>query len=242
MHRQFPLAFELLEARHLLSITFGGHTLHVTGEQSLPNTITVGLTPGGQSVVADLQFTNRQGALVDQTKTYPLSDVHLLIVTGGNKSDTITIDQTNGLFPVTDRIYLHNGNDTVTTGDEADQIFCGNGYDVVNTGNGNDTLIGGHGVDTLFSGNGNDYIRGGVRGHSDIVTGSGDNILIDPFGHDTLMAGSGADVFIVKNIHLDPVNDYDPNKDKLKHYTPPVSSNGDSVGDDILNYLLDSLI
>jgi Ca2+-binding RTX toxin-like protein len=229
-----------LESRLLFSIYVGaGHILSVHGAGGWPNTITVGLAPGGQSIEATVSYVTPK-TTVTQTKTFALAKVRLLVIDGGNKADSITIDQTNGPFPRQAVIRSHNGNDTVLGGDESDKIILGTGVDVVNSGSGNDSIFAGRGPQTLVGGAGNDIFHGG-SGPDDIQAGNGNNTLVDPVGGDTMMAGTGNDTFIVKNIKLNPVNDYDPTKDKLKKYVPP-STDSSSAGQSILNDLLDSYL
>jgi Ca2+-binding RTX toxin-like protein len=232
---------ESLEPRQLFSIADGaGHILSVHGAGGFPNSITVGLMAGGQAVYATVSYTTPKKT-VTQTKTFPLARVRLLIIDGGNKADTILIDQTNGLFPRQAVIRTHNGNDVVYGGDEQDKVILGTGNDLVNSGNGNDNLYAGRGLDTLLGGDGNDIFHGG-RGPDDIEAGNGNNTLVDPVGYDTLLAGSGHDTFIVKSIALNPDNNYDPSKDTLVKYVPPSTNDNNNLGQTILNDLLDSYL
>jgi Ca2+-binding RTX toxin-like protein len=226
---------EPLEKRELMSITLVGRQLNVVGAGRSANTITVGLNPGGASLFAEISYPLKKGTF-NQTKSFPLSRVGLVNIGGGNASDLITIDQTNGSFPVLTHITTHNGVDTVMGGDEPDRIICGNGIDVVNSGNGNDTLQAGRGPDTLVGGDGNDHFQSG-QSHDVLVGGNGNNTFVDPFGHTVIHGGSGHNTFILKSIQLDPDTTYTPGKDILQHYTPPSKSS--NVWNDILNGLID---
>jgi Ca2+-binding RTX toxin-like protein len=236
-----PLCIETLESRQLLSISLVHHVLAVQSPLRAPSTIEVGLNPGGASVYADISYNTRKGPYT-QTRTFPLSDaIRLLSINGGNASDSITIDQTNGSFPIATRINTHNGNDTVTGGDEPDTIRCGNGIDDINSGNGNDVVYAGRGPDTLVGGNGDDTLHAG-RGGDMLVTGSGNSVLIDPYGHNTLLGGSGNDTYVLKNIRLDPDNTYDPAKDTLRKYNPPAKQSSNFFDNPNLDGFLGSLL
>jgi Ca2+-binding RTX toxin-like protein len=225
---------ETLEDRRLFSISFSKHVLNVIGVPKSPDTITVGLLPGGAAVYATLSYPTKK-APYSLTKDFPLtSSIHLVNIGGGNLSDLITIDQTNGSFPIVTHINTHNGNDTVMGGDEPDKITCGSGIDAVMSGNGNDSLYAGHGPDSLVAGDGNDVLHGGP-GHDLLFGGNGNDTFIDPSGHTTLHGGTGHDTYVLKSIFLDPDNNFTPSKDTLKKYVPP--SNSDSLTDQILNGL-----
>jgi Ca2+-binding RTX toxin-like protein len=227
---------ESLENRQLLSVAWSHHAVNVVGVPRAPDTITVGLNPGGASIFATLSYPTRKGVFT-QTKDFAISQsIRLINIGGGQMSDLITIDQTNGSFPILTHINTHNGNDTVMGGDEPDRIICGNGIDAIMSGNGNDTLQAGRGPDTLVGGDGNDVLHAGP-GHDLLVAGNGNNTFIDPYGHVSLQGGSGHDTYVVKSIQLDPVNNYTPAKDTLKHYVPPKSPN--TLLKDILNGFLD---
>ena len=227
---------ESLEDRRLFSISLSKHVLSVIGAAKSPNTITVGLLPGGSAIYATLSYPMKKGTY-NLTRDYPLTDNFRLInIGGGNSSDLITIDQTNGSFPIVTHINTHNGNDTVMGGDEPDKITAGSGIDAIMSGNGNDSLYGGRGPDTLVGGDGNDVIHGGP-GHDLLWGGDGNDTFVDPFGHDTLHGGAGHDTYVLKSIFLDPDNNFSRTKDTLKKYVPP-SSNSDSIESQILSGLL----
>ena len=236
-----PITVESLEARRLCSISAAHHLITVKGNGSQPNTITVGLTADHQSVFVDTSYPTKKGPRT-QSEVYALSGSYQYIsIIGGNKADLITVDQTNGSFPIMTRIMTHNGNDTVLGGDEPDHIVLGSGADSVMTGNGTDSLFAGRGPDTLIAGDGNDIIHSG-KGHDLMEVGNGSSIFADPYGHNTLLAGSGPDIYLIKNknLALDPDNNYDPNKDTLKAY-PKASKDSDLAGEilgDVLDYLL----
>jgi Ca2+-binding RTX toxin-like protein len=231
---------EKLENRRLFSVGLAGHVLAIRGNPREPNTITVGLAAGGQSITATVSYPGKSGT-VTQTGTYAVGKVKSLQITGGNADDMIDISKAFGVLPVPTTIRTHNGNDSVTTGDESDKIICGGGFDTVTAGNGSDVIYAGHGPDTVIAGNGNDVFHGGP-GHDDVTVGNGAGTFVDPYGYDTLNAGTGNDTFVVRNIKLDPVNSYNPAKDRLRKYVPPNtgsnSSDDGSLAGDILGALL----
>ncbi len=202
---------ESLEQRQLMSISVVNHVLAVNGAMNEPDTIMFGLAPGGQSIYAELSYPTAQG-LYSKTMTFPMSRN----------------------FPILTHINTHNGNDTVVTGDEPDKVVLGKGVDSVTTGNGSDSLFAGAGSDTLVAGNGDDQLHAGP-GHDTLIAGNGNNIFVDPYGHTTLQGGTGHDTYILIDFRLDPDNNYNPAKDKIKKYVPP--SSGSSTSQTVQNIL-----
>jgi Ca2+-binding RTX toxin-like protein len=230
---------ESLEQRRLMSISVVNHVLSINGAGNEPNTIVFGLAPGGQSIYADLSYPKPKGGTFSQSMTYPLSrKFRMVSINGGNKNDSITVDQTNGLFSIVTHINTHNGNDTVIGGAEADRIVLGNGIDSVNSGDGNDSLFAGGGPDTLVGGNGNNQLHSGP-GHDTLIAGNGENIYVDPYGHTTLQGGTGHDTYILTDLRLDPDNNYNSAKDTLKKWIAPSSP---SATQQLLNNLLNSFL
>jgi hypothetical protein len=229
---------EKLEQRRLMSIVFSHHTLIVVGSPVEPNTIVVGLTPGGQSVEAQLSYPTKKG-VKSFDLTVPMSkDIRGVSIAGGHLADSITVDQTNGSFMIPTHISTGNGNDTVIAGDEPDVIKCGNGADSVNSGQGNDTLQAGGGYDTLVGGDGNDKFYAGPH-YDVIVGGNGTDTFVDRFGHNTIMGGTGHDLYILNNIFLDDTN-FQSDKDTWKQYggTPAKKSLVSNIIGDVEDYLL----
>ena len=232
---------ETLEDRRLMSISVVSHVLSVVGSPNHPNTIVVGLAPDLIDINVSLSYP--QGKTIRTvTKTVPMSyGFRMLSIKGGSQSDSITIDQTNGSFPLLTHITTGNGNDTVTCGDEADLVHCGNGIDAVVSGNGNDSIFAGKGPDTLVGGNGDDQLHTG-KGHDMLVAGNGIDTFVDPYGYNTILGGTGPDTFILKNIKLDPDNSYDASKDTLKKYIPPSTSSSNPLNNSLLDGFLGSLL
>lgn len=107
-------------------------------------------------------------------------------------------------LPDDDRDYVEagTGDDTITTGDDADTIFAGFGNDVIDGGIdddeihasvGDDSVIGGEGDDSILGGTGNDTIYGDGGLYGDELANDG----TDPEptnNEDTISGGSGNDV------------------------------------------------
>jgi Ca2+-binding RTX toxin-like protein len=205
---------EPLEPRQLFAgIIFHDHLLRVIGDY-YPNVETVGLAPGGQSVVATLTFTDKKGPETF-TKTVALSaGIHLVSLVGGNGGDAITVDQTNGSFPIKCIMFGGGGNDTITGGDEPDYITGCSGNDLLNGGDGNDTIYGNGGNDTIYGGPGNDWLNGGL-GHDLLSGDDGNDTLADAYGPDTMYGGAGDNLFIGSVIGRDKT-DFDPRRDRVR--------------------------
>ena len=94
------------------------------------------------------------------------------------------------------------GDDTITTGDDADTIFAGFGNDVIDGGIdddeitasvGDDSVIGGEGDDLILGGRGNDTIEGDGGIYGDEIPNDGSDP--EPTNNeDTISGGSGDDV------------------------------------------------
>jgi Ca2+-binding RTX toxin-like protein len=229
---------ELLETRRLYAgIKLVSHVLDVGGWLLIPNIITVGLAPGGTSVTATISFATVNTPDKIITKTFPLSLVRRVYIVGGKNDDLITIDQTNGSFPIPTRIVTSNGNDTVYGGDEPDTIIGGIGADSLSGGGGNDSIYGEFGNDTIVGGTGNDTLHGG-RG-IDLVDGSlgGNDVIIAGHGDDTLWGGSGPNTFFVLSLESDTTN-FRLHYDHLHKVTIAPTSSDDNGVLDTLGSLL----
>lgn len=77
------------------------------------------------------------------------------IIEGTSEDDTLSssVDGTSD-----ERLYGHEGDDTIDGGDGNDLIRGGSGNDTLNGGDGNDILIDGNGADTFNGGAGDDWI------------------------------------------------------------------------------------
>lgn len=112
-----------------------------------------------------------------------------VVYTGGDQSDTISIDSLIG----DDLIYGGSGNDVITTGAGNDKVYGDADNDTINGEAGNDTLLGGLGDDTINGGAGDDYLYG--EEGNDIINGGDDNDRIwGGDGLNTLNGNQGNDV------------------------------------------------
>ncbi|MCY2952203.1 MAG: calcium-binding protein [Planctomycetota bacterium] len=217
---------ESLEARMLLSASAAltGHVLRIHGDLQSTNTITVSNNKDG---LVDVSITsvnrkNKPSTLIK--KQFTLANIKRVMIRGGVKADTITIDQTNSSFALPTRIDALAGNDLITTGAEPDVINASAGNDKIDAGAGNDLVFGGRGDDTLLGGDGNDTLWGG-NGNDSLDGGTGDDKLGGILGQNTLLGGDGKDTFLVRSLDKNPTNDYKPAEDVLKKSPPKAEQN-----------------
>ncbi|MGB7161100.1 MAG: calcium-binding protein [Tepidisphaeraceae bacterium] len=97
--------------------------------------------------------------------------------------DTIAIDPTFGVVPVSRFVACGGGNDTYHGSQGRDIVEGGAGDDVITGGTGRDILTGQIGNDTISGGADSDFVGGGA----------GDDWLIGSFGDDTLEGHAGND-------------------------------------------------
>jgi Ca2+-binding RTX toxin-like protein len=192
MTRLYRPFFESLESRRLFAgVALSHHILNVNGS-SAPNTITVGLTPDQQSVIATVSFQNKKGPQ-QVSGTFAIAGIRGVFIHGGPGADLITIDQTNGSFLIPTKIVAGNGNDTVFAGDEPDDISGGQGNDYIDAGQGMNRVLGDAGSDTLIGGDGGNILVGG-NGNDSLTGGAGNDTLFGQAGSDTLIGNAGEDV------------------------------------------------
>jgi Ca2+-binding RTX toxin-like protein len=153
-------------------------------------------------------------------------DFENILVTAGAGSDTVTVDESGGLFTDTETTTLDGGagNDILNGGSGAERFLGGPGNDVVrggrgsdlaflddgddtfvwNPGDGNDTVEGQNGTDTLlFNGaNVNENIDVSANGGRVLFTRNVANITMDLNGIETvdLNALGGADTVTVNDL------------------------------------------
>ena len=118
-----------------------------------------------------------------QRSEFAAGSVSSIVVTGGDRNDSITIDENLGLST---SIWGNEGNDSITGGSASDQIDGGGGNDTLVGRGGNDRLIGGFGSDLVLAGDGDDYLE----------ASHGTDTLNGGNGFDTLVGGSGWDTGI----------------------------------------------
>ena len=121
----------------------------------------------GQPNLLQVDFGNDGSAefTVDRT------GVTSIDVDGGDGSDSISVDESNGQF--------ENVPTTIDGGAGDDRIAGGSGNETLIGGSGDDTIDGNHGADTAYMGGGDDTFIWDPGDGSDVVEGQG--------GHDTML-------------------------------------------------------
>jgi RTX calcium-binding nonapeptide repeat (4 copies) len=158
------------------------------------------------------------------------ADVSAIVVAGGNRGDSLRIDETNGVFadtiPTTldggngnDRLAAGSGVETVLGGNGSDSLFGGAGASTLDGGNGNDTLSGGNGAERLVGGNGNDSIDG-HRANDAAFMGNGDDSFVwDPGeGSDAIEGDNGNDTMVFDGAPAAERVDLTANGNRLKFF------------------------
>jgi Ca2+-binding RTX toxin-like protein len=120
------------------------------------------------------------------------------------------IDAGNG----NDRVNAGSGNDAVNAGGGADMVRGESGDDLIDAGSGDDVVYGGLGNDTLLGGTGNDLLWGGV-GDDNLSGGNGNDTLGGYLGTNVLNGNNDQDTFVVRQLTLNPNNDYRGTEDIL---------------------------
>lgn len=179
-----------LESRRLLSSVIlapdGALTVSAGGN------IRIGLSADAASVEL---YVNS-----DAAQTFAVGDVKSVAIRGGNRGDTITVDETNGVLGVGLVISGGNGRDTIYGGSGNDIIYGGNGRDMLYGGAGNDYLSGGNGRDLIYGGDGNDSLYGG-NGKDVLLGGAGDDLLNGGRGKNLLDPGESSPTRFTQNGH-----------------------------------------
>lgn len=168
-------AFESLEQRQLLSVSFKDGVIEIAGT-SHADQIVVSLGTDPMKL-----YVTDNGAVA----TFNIAQVTKVIASGRNGDDSIRADWSNGAVNVPVQFYGGNGRDHLVGGAAGDLLDGGAEGDVLEGGAGNDTLLGGSGDDVLRGGDGNDVLVGG-RGNDDLSGG---------LGTDQIRGGSGSDTF-----------------------------------------------
>lgn len=179
-----------LESRTLLSASLVGHgTLWVAGVADAANTITVSMSVDGALVVANVNGTET---------TFDKTLVKRIVIEGGSKVDTITIDTTNGSLSAKTGIYSHADNDVITLNNNSAFVSAGAGNDVITAGDGKNVIVGGAGNDRITTGNGRNIVLAGA-GDDEVTTGDGDDTIIGLAGADTVTSGGGNDSIFARS-------------------------------------------
>ena len=193
---------EPLESRRLFAgVWMAAGVIHIVGSPFGPDTITIGVNADQSAIDASVTFPTRIGPRT-LTGSFPLSRPYRVVgIVGSAGADSITIDQTNGPFPLRTIIIAGLGNDTIFGGQQADTIVCGAGNDFVDAGGGDDlircitgqnTILGGDGTDRIYGGFGADLLEGGL-GNDVLLGGPGNDTLIGGDGNDGMNGGPGFD-------------------------------------------------
>lgn len=129
---------------------------------------------------------------------FPAASIKRLEIYGGDRSNCITLDESNGLIGVPVTLFGGDGDDTLIGdlsaatfdgGDGNDSILGSSKADVVLGGAGNDTVIGGKGNDTINGGAGDDFIRGSA-GNDSLFDDSGVNNIDGEDGVDSIVGNA----------------------------------------------------
>jgi uncharacterized protein YkwD len=127
--------------------TLDGRVLPAAGMTAslLRGVLTITGTQGSDRIAVSVsQPQGRRGAAaavvsLNNGRQFPARSVQQIVIRGRDGNDAVSVTETAPkLIPT--RIELGNGNNTVTTGAEADAIVAGNGNNVVNSGRGGDRI------------------------------------------------------------------------------------------------------
>ena len=208
-----PAFVEALETRRLLSAAPVEPSAEISGGE-----LRVIGTKGADVILVSLNESDATKVDVNVNGTvlgsFLLSDVTSgrVEVRAGKGDDSVRVDESFGLVPLSLVAFGEQGDDTLVGGSANDELHGDQGNDVLygNDGNddlegdqGNDMLAGGfgddhcagdNGCDTLYGEAGMDTLRGGNG--KDVVDGGDDNDDLDgERGCDDLTGGLGADTF-----------------------------------------------
>jgi len=164
---------------------------------------------------ADVRFVNDSLEVQPAPNTVVVAG-GVLVVTGGDQADQVTITQSGSQLVVTAsflpggvvtfpaasitsiNVAVGGANDTVVVSATVTQparIDGGAGNDTLIAGGGRSQLVGGDGNDTLLGGSAPSILQGGA-GNDTIMGGAGRNVIIGGTGADTILAGGGDDLLI----------------------------------------------
>jgi Ca2+-binding RTX toxin-like protein len=134
--------------------------------------LTVTGTPAADTLTLGLRSGDPNTLVVDsgsqQVLAFDRSQFDKIDVQAGGGNDTVSIDESNGVFTDTESTTLEgqDGNDT---------LRGGSGAEILEGGNGNDFADGNRGADVAFLGNGNDTFQWDPGDGSDVVEGQQGN-------------------------------------------------------------------
>jgi Ca2+-binding RTX toxin-like protein len=208
-----PAFVEALETRRLLSAAPVEPSAEISGGE-----LRVVGTKGADVIVVSLNETDATKVDVNVNGTvlgsFLLSDVTSgrVEVHAGKGDDSVRVDESFGLVPLSLVAFGEQGNDTLVGGSANDELHGDQGSDTLYGNDGNDTLEGDQGKDMLAGGFGDDdlggdngcdtlYGEGGadkLRGGNgkDLLDGGDDNDDLDgERGSDSLTGGLGVDSF-----------------------------------------------
>jgi Ca2+-binding RTX toxin-like protein len=160
--------------------TFSGGVLTINGDAA-NNVLVVGQTPAH---ILTLNGSPVLGGTVTR------ADVQVMHMDGGAGSDTLKLDETNGVMPP-GQFVGGEGRDNLVGGSQSDSLIGGNGIDRMTGGPGDDTVSLGADSDQFTSnpGDGNDHIDGDAGTDTLIFNGS-DRAASDPFESESLQFNS----------------------------------------------------
>ena len=208
---------ESLESRTLLSgAAVYGNALKVVGDADSANSILVADSADGSTVEVAVQTTDALGVTTVWGMCFPKSlGFTKVSVRGGNRFDSIRVDQTAGPFTMPMRIDGRGDNDEIYSGDGDDVIVGGKGSDYIEAGAGDDTVFGDVDNDALFGMDGDDVLWGG-RGDDYVDGGNGNDKLGGVLGTNQLIGGAGRDTFVVRSLAANPGSEALAEEDVLK--------------------------
>jgi hypothetical protein len=148
-------------------------------------------SPQGEQVALRLSALDRNQLQVDfgddgsAEFSFDLGTFTGIDVAAGNGSDTVRIDQVNGVFTTTESTRIDGGNGP-------DTLVGGSGAEVFVGGRGDDFVDGNGGADTAFLGNGDDAFVWDPGDASDVVEGDrgSDTLIFNGAGGAEIMAAT----------------------------------------------------
>ena len=174
---------------------------------SSPDSHTITVTPNVAHTIVIREdndpHNNRSQVTIDGVTSAFINPLSELIISGGSKSDTLTIQSLDPTFTAKITFNGNAGNDRADAsaiavpmlligGTGNDTLIGGSGPDILQGGNDNDSLIGNAGDDSLLGGQGNDLLNGDI-GNDTLNGGAGNDTLKGGLGNDALSGFTGND-------------------------------------------------